>query len=393
MPTHDFLADALLRLEQRIHADAYRGYDPYDALTSPLFKLPILRQQKTLRWGAQQVLKRLPINVRPLLFIPKGYNPVTLGLALHAYTLLKDVFPQKAPFYDERSAFCLSELERLQSKGYSGACWGYDFDWEARYARIPAYTPTVVATGFITNALFEYYRRTKNLQALTLCKSATQFVLNDLQRTWFDGMFCFSYSPLDRQVVLNATLKGARLLAQVYSVTKQAQLLEEAKKTVAFVVSKQQSSGAWSYSQGDARTWADNFHTGYVLDCLDEVIKCSGENTFSACLQKGFAYYEANFFVEDIDGLMPKYYDYALYPIDATAGAQSILTLTRFGKLKSALKVATWLCKHLQRTDGHFAYQKHRYYLNAIPYMRWSSAWMYLALAFLLQAQAHQHGD
>lgn len=119
----------------------------------------------------------------------------------------------------------------------------------------------------------------------------------------------------------------------------------------------------------------------------------AGENTFSACLQKGFAYYEANFFVEDIDGLMPKYYDYALYPIDATAGAQSILTLTRFGKLKSALKVATWLCKHLQRTDGHFAYQKHRYYLNAIPYMRWSSAWMYLALAFLLQAQAHQHGD
>ncbi len=390
MPTHDFLADALLRLEQRIHADAYRGYDPYDALTSPLFKLPILRQQKTLRWGAQQVLKRLPINVRPLLFIPKGYNPVTLGLALHAYTLLRDVFPEKAPFYDERSAFCLSELERLQSKGYSGACWGYDFDWEARYARIPAYTPTVVATGFITNALFEYYRRTKNPQAFRLCKSATQFVLHDLQRTWFDGMFCFSYSPLDRQVVLNATLKGARLLAQVYSVTKQAHLLEEAKKTVAFVVSKQQSSGAWSYSQGDARTWADNFHTGYVLDCLDEVIQCSGENTFSACLQKGFAYYEANFFVEDIDGLMPKYYDYALYPIDATAGAQSILTLTRFGKLESALKVATWLCKHLQRTDGHFAYQKHRYYLNAIPYMRWSSAWMYLALAFLLREQAHQ---
>ncbi|MFN3393810.1 MAG: hypothetical protein ACK424_04565, partial [Candidatus Thermochlorobacter sp.] len=69
---HDFLADSLLRLEQRIHADAYRGYDPYDALTSPLFKLPILRQHKTLRWGAQQVLKRLPINVRPLLFIPKG---------------------------------------------------------------------------------------------------------------------------------------------------------------------------------------------------------------------------------------------------------------------------------------------------------------------------------
>jgi hypothetical protein len=339
MQTLDFLIQSLLRLEARIHADAYRGYDPYDALTSPLFRLPILNQQKILRWGAQQVLKRLPLNVRPLLFIPKGYNPVTLGLCLQAYTALRCVFPDRAAFYDAQSAFCLSELNRLQSKGYSGACWGYDFDWEARYARIPAYTPTVVATGFITHALFEYYRATQHPQALALCQSATEFVLRDLPRTWFDGTFCFSYSPLDKQVVLNATLKGARLLAQVYSVTKVPHLLEEAKKTVAFVVSQQQPTGAWSYSWGDTRTWADNFHTGYVLDCLDEFIKCSGEQAFSDSLQKGFAYYYTHFFVEDSDGLIPKYYDHALYPIDSTAGAQSILTLLRFGRLEKHLKL------------------------------------------------------
>lgn len=185
MQTLDFVTRSFLRLEERIHADAYRGYDPYDALTSPLFKLPILNQQKTLRWGVQQVLKRLPFNVRPLLFIPKGYNPVTLGLCLQAYTALKRVFPDKSAFYDAQSAVCLAELQRLQSKGYSGACWGYDFDWEARYARIPAYTPTVVATGFITHALFEYYRATQHPQALALCQSATQFVLNDLHRSCF----------------------------------------------------------------------------------------------------------------------------------------------------------------------------------------------------------------
>lgn len=377
---------SLRQLEQRIHQAAYRGYDPYDALTSPLFKLPVLRTHKWIRWGAQQLLKRLPLNVRPFLLIPKGYNPVTLGLCLQAYTALQPLFPELQADYASRAQFCLQELDRLQSKGYSGACWGYDFDWEARYARIPAYTPTVVATGFITNALFEHYLATGNLHALELCKSATQFVLRDLQRTEFGETFCFSYSPLDQQVVLNATMKAARLLAQVYSVTKDPLLMETAKKTVAFVVLRQEPSGRWAYSQGDTRTWADNFHTGYVLDCLDEVIRYSGDTTFLPALQRGLEFYEANFFAIAPDGTLPKYYDTQIYPIDATAAAQSILTLVRFGRLEKAVQVARWVSQHLQRRDGQFVYQKHRYFTNRIPYMRWSNAWMYLALSKLLAA-------
>ncbi|MDW8465930.1 MAG: hypothetical protein RML35_07065 [Chloroherpetonaceae bacterium] len=381
------LSESLRRLEQHIHQAAYRGYDPYDALTSPFFKLPFLRRQKWIRWAAQQTLKRLPINLRPLLFIPKGYNPVTLGLCLQAYTTLLTALPEQRGFYASRAEFCLQELVRLQSKGYSGACWGYDFDWEARYGRIPAYTPTVVATGFITNALFEYYQATGNRAAFELCRSATLFVLNDLQRTEFGDTFCFSYSPFDRQVVLNATMKGARLLAQVYSVTKELTLLQAAKKTTAFVLLCQAPSGRWAYSQGDARIWADNFHTGYVLNCLDEVIRHTGEQAFLPALQKGLQFYESHFFVEAPDGIIPKYYDQQLYPIDATAAAQSILTLIRFGKWEKALGVANWTCRHLQRSDGTFAYQKHRYFTNRIPYMRWSNAWMYLGLAKLLAAK------
>ena len=141
-------------------AENYRGYDPFDALLSPLFQLPVLRTNKLARFGAQQVVKRSPVNLRSLLAVPKGENPVTFGLCLQAFTALQQVFVQKAEHYRMQIAICLEQLEALQSKGYSGACWGYDFDWEARYAKIPAYTPTVVATGFITNALFEYYQTT-----------------------------------------------------------------------------------------------------------------------------------------------------------------------------------------------------------------------------------------
>jgi len=377
-----FLSKRLFLLQQYIEREGYRGYDPYDALTSPLFHLPLLNHNKLLRWGFQQVIKRLSINFRPLLGIAKGYNPVTLGLCLQAYTYLASSQHEKNNGI--KFDFLLSELVRLQSKGYSGACWGYDFDWEARYARIPAYTPTVVATGFITNSLFEYYRFTEHPTAFALCESATRFVMHDLNKTVEGETFCYSYSPLDRQVVLNATMKGARLFAQVYSVNGDKRLIEEARKTVEFVVKKQQPSGAWAYAtkKGDARTWADNFHTGYVLDCLDDYQKYSGDRSFEEALQKGLAYYEANFFE---NGEMPKYYDQSLYPIDATAVAQSILTLTRFGKMELATRVVNWTLKNMQDESGYFYYQRTRRGVNKIPYMRWSSAWMFVALTKFLK--------
>ena len=208
--------------------------------------------------------------------------------------------------------------------------------------------------------------------------------MHDLNKTVEGETFCYSYSPLDRQVVLNATMKGARLLAQVYSVNGDKRLIEEARKTVEFVVKKQQPSGAWAYAtkKGDARTWADNFHTGYVLDCLDDYQKYSGDRSFEEALQKGLAYYEANFFE---NGEMPKYYDQSLYPIDATAVAQSILTLTRFGKMELATRVVNWTLKHMQDESGYFYYQRTRRGVNKIPYMRWSSAWMFVALTKFLK--------
>ena len=71
-------------LEDHLETERFRGYDPYDALTSPLFRLPVFRSSKWVRLAAEQALKRSAINLRPLLRIPKGYNPVTLAFVLEA---------------------------------------------------------------------------------------------------------------------------------------------------------------------------------------------------------------------------------------------------------------------------------------------------------------------
>lgn len=376
------LENSLNKLVTYIEKENYRGYDPYDGLKSPIFRLPFLRSNKILRFGFQQVIKRSPINLRPIFFIPKGYNPVTLGLCIQGYAGLVLAFPEKRAEYKRKVEFLIDELEKLIPSGYSGACWGYDFDWAARYSNIPSYQPTIVATGIITNALFIAHEVFKNAKAFNLCESAVEFVLKDIKRTYDeDKDFCFSYSPFDHQEVFNASMKGVRLLAQVYSVTKNEALRSEAKKAAAFVVKHQRNDGAWVYSRSKTGTWVDNYHTGYILDCLDEFIVRTGDHSFDSNLQTGFNYYINNFF--EANG-MPKFYDNRSFPVDCTGASQAMLTLSRFNNCDQALKTAHWMIENMQDKNGFFYFRKFKNYTVKRSFMRWSNAWMFAGSATLL---------
>jgi hypothetical protein len=322
--------------------------------------------------------------VRPLLGIRKGKNPVTFGLMAQGYAYLAVADPARAPHYRERIDTCMRELMALRSKGWSGDCWGYDFDWQARRDRIPPFTPTVVATGFITNGLFTAYNLLDIEAAFGPCESACGFVLRDLNRTVAeDGSFSWSYSPHDSLRVLNATMKGARLCAQVYSVGRDAELATAARDTVRFVAEHQRADGAWPYAVDDPRQWVDNHHTGYILDGLHEYERRTGDTEFADVKERGWRYYREHFFA---DGVVPKYYDGRLYPVDATACAQSLLTLCRFGDLATAQRVADWVMRHMQRRDGGFVYQRRARYVVRTSFMRWSVAWLFCALSAVLFA-------
>lgn len=387
------LSKAIDKLQKYILAERYRGYDPYDGLMSPLFTLPLLRSNKFARFGAQQILRRIPFNWRPLLGVGKGLNPVTLGLSIQAYAYLSQVNGEKSDFYAREIEYCLIGLHQLRSKGYSGVCWGYDFDWQGRYANIQAYTPTVVATGMIENSLYEYYKFYQDPVAKEFILSSAEFVLKGLNRTYEDDTFCFSYSPNDRQVVFNATMKGARILSHAYAISGEARYLEQAGATVRFVINHQRPDGSWPYSIGDARTRVDNFHTGYILDCLDAYQAVVPDLHTHSCIRSGVDFYKKNLFTSD---MVPKYYSNLVYPIDSTGIAQSILTLSRFRDLERATKVAIWAIENMQDKSGHFYYQLHRSWTNRTPYMRWSDAWMFAALSYLqyiLKMDANENLD
>jgi hypothetical protein len=371
---------SLKKLKQYIESQNFKGYDPYDALKSPFFKLPFLKSNKLFRFGTQQLVKRLPFSIRPLLLVPKGYNPVTLGLSIQAYANLYQSDPENREVYLQKIDFLVNDLKSLIPIGFSGACWGYDFDWEARHAKIPAYQPTFVATGIITNALFVAYQITGHQESANLVKSAAEFVIKDLKRTNHGNKFCFSYSPFDQQQVFNASMKGARLITQAYFLSKDEELVKLAKQAVAFVVSQQKEDGSWGYSLTKNGDWTDNYHTGYVLDCLDEYQRLTNDLDYFDNLKIGYSFYRNHFITEEG---APKFYYNNMYPIDCTAASQTILTSFRFGDEELAAKVSKYMAINMQKSNGSFKFRKFKHYTINTSFMRWSNAWMFAALTQL----------
>ncbi len=384
---------ALADTDAYVAREDFSGYDPYDALSSPIFGLPLLRSNHYARMAAQQVVKRLFVNIRPLLGITKKVSAVSLARMLEGYAHLFAIEPSRRDYCRDRIALCLRRIDALRSCGYSGDCWGYEWDWEPHYAAmpIPAGLPNIVATGIVTNALFETHRLTGIQTPLDSCVNAANFVLRDLERTGTtDGGFCWGYFPGDRQLVPNATMKGARLCAQVFSLTGDRELRDAARATVKFVTAHQRPDGAWPYSVGDHRSWVDNFHTGYLLECLDTYEHYADDSSFSSAKTRGWQYYRASFLTKDY---VPKYFDHRVTPIDATACAQTISTLCTFGDVLGAAQAALWILAKMRRPDGGFIYQRHSHFTNRIPYMRWSTAPMFCALARLLFAIDNPRGS
>jgi hypothetical protein len=179
-------------------------------------------------------------------------------------------------------------------------------------------------------------------------------------------------------------MKGARILAQGYHLTKIEELKSKSKNAIAWVMKHQSYNGAWKYSMSKAGTWIDNYHTAYTLDCLEVYITLCDDKSFSNHLKKGFEFYKNNFFEKSGQ---PKFYDKQAWPADCTSAGQSILTLCKFNELSMARQCAEWTIQHMQDKNGYFYFRKFTNRTIKTSFMRWSNAWMIAALTELVLAE------
>ena len=379
LQVHDCLEQTLSYIE----AADYSGYDPYDALNSPLIRAAGAAG-KWVRVGATHLVRRSPVNLRPVLGIRKGHNPKGIGLFLWGSSRLYAA--TREPRYLERVDCLLDMLERLRSHGYSGNCWGYNFDWQSWTFLRPKGTPTVVNTSFIGHALLDCHELTGRQKALDLAVPIKDFILLDLHRTTLDGTFCFSYTPVDTEAVHNANLLGASILARLSRYDEDGRLADAVSASVRYSMRHQRQDGSWFYANTSIQRWIDSFHTGFNLQAIRYILGAGLAQEYRQAYRRGVEYYANNFFLQDGT---PKYYHDRVYPVDIHSPAQAICFFSGEGKPYCDLtdRVLHWMLRHMYSGKGFFYFRTGRFFTNRIPYMRWSQAWAFHAMTAYLLAR------
>jgi hypothetical protein len=366
----------------------FAGHDPFDGLNSKLFQLTPLSRSRAARILWTQLFKRSPLNLRALARVPAEKN--AKGTALFALAALSAFRRSRTKDAESEARALLDDLLSVRLDGWSGAAWGYNFDWQGRAFFAPRGTPTIVPTAFAARALVEATSAFDDQSYLEAARSACDFILRDLYRSHeTEREVCWSYSPLDRTRVFNASLLAAETLGTVGGLTGESELKDWAVRGARYVVNRQREDGSWAYGADGYQSWADNFHTAFILTSLSRIMAAcpACRDEFKDATRRGYQFWRDAFFLADG---WPKYYHDKLYPADAHSAGAGIVALLELqwmdqGALDQAKKVALWALGNLRDGRGFFYYQRRRFYTVRTPHMRWSQAWMLYALSRLLE--------
>jgi hypothetical protein len=380
-----FVEESLAKLKAYIELEEFKGYDPIDIHNT---FLPLSFLGKFSMSAISQVNMRLPLNLRPLLGISKEYNAMAMGVLLHGYCILYELSKDESD--KEHIDFIFDWLVSNYSNGYSGYCWGNNFPWATPGKIVEKGFPNIVTTATVAKGIYKYFNLFKSERALSVLKSISKYILNDLPRYESKSELCFSYTNKEMESCYNANILGAEILAKIYSLNGDRNLKEKVVKSYMFTVNRQKPDGRWNYSidmkSGLERQQID-FHQGYILGSLYEISKLPEFDDIIDLepLKRGLEFYLKKQFLTN--GRSCWRYP-QLYPIESHHHAVGILLFSEIASLNnsylvSSNMIAKFVINEMQDQSGYFYFRKNRFYTNKISYMRWSNAWMFLALASL----------
>ena len=393
MDTKQKVEQSLEAVLQYARQNDYKGYNKYDALESPILhalslKVPFLRLLYS------QLVMRFPVNIRPLLFVPKTRNPKGIALFAMAYMNRYQALGRKEDL--EEARVLLDWLIDHPANYPHGLCWGYQHKWQDVGFYAPAHMPNRVVTYFVDMAMLDFYDLTGETRYFEAARESLHFLLKAPKVLYEDEqMKCLSYVPSEKinWIVMDVSALTGAIVARINTKLQDPELAREAYKLIHFVVDKQTHYGAWYYTHPpkDHPRKHDNYHTGYIVDAIYDYMKYTGDRQFEAVYWKGVKYYAENLFLSDG---APRWANDATYPMDVHGSAQGIISFLKAAKKDSAYvglaeKIALWAIDHMQHPrKGYFYYQKTRFFRKPFTLMRWSNAWMARGLSELLKFYA-----
>jgi hypothetical protein len=402
-PDGQVVRDVLERTLAYARRRSYTGWDYGDGMDSPLRRL-IPGDHRWVNIAFQELAKRAPVNLRPLLLVEQRRNYQGAALFAMANQTLDRLTDQGAagqgaagvghatgpPAVDHgREARSLLEwLVDNRSEGYSGYCGGYQHPIQHLDGRGDPGEPDVVNTSFGVKALLRggaYDERYPEL-----ARSAADFVVEDLNFEPVDdgtgAVIDYHTKHPQAYYTINAGALGARLFVDLYDRFGDPDLRERATAILDHIAALQTDLGGWYYREPrDASHLSmDSHHNGFVIEAFQRY-GAVVDDRYADTLDRALRFYRDVLF--EADGA-PNFDETSAYPRDIHASTQGVLVFTYAGDLAFARQVLQWALENFHAGDGRFYFRTERFFTRRVTLMRWCQAWMAYAMAEYLDACA-----
>lgn len=376
------------RLERWGASRDWVGPDPYEGLNTAIGRMARSRRG---RQAVIQAYKRARFDPPWPLGAAARPNSKALALALSGYSQ-----PAGASL-----AGAGEQLRRLPKRieGLAVApdaesrAWSYHFSVQTRHLFYSEATPNAIATCFVVEALIEASERLGDERHAELALRARPFLLSLFQRDRGGAGPFFAYIARGSELIHNANLLVCAALARLGRLEPDERAAELVAQAAATTLSAQRADGLWPYGDAPNLTWADNFHTAYVLESLAAIEAAHGLGGEE--LRAGFEAWRERFI--EPDGAA-RYFPDRRHPLEPHSYASAIDLLCAIASrdddlggdpLALADRLAASAIRELWLEDeGRFAFRRGPRGLNRRAFMRWTNAPMFRALSRLASARA-----
>jgi len=288
-------------IEKYLLRDDLLTFDPYDIWITNFGKKVKQLYYKNKYIGIVPAgvltIYDLYLNNTPRLGYNKQEYPIVRAQAL--LSLLNLYNNEADNLYLEYAKKDIEWLLSNSSKGYSGYCWGLNFDWV--YSADAIYDkniPFSTHTPYPLEAMVKYYEVTEDKSLIEPITSVFLFFENDIKvMLESTDKLILSYGVEKDRIVVNANAYAMYSYALLLKFLPQKRSYIESKiyKLYNFILSVQKDNGSWLYSPYEDDTFIDCFHSAFVIKNIiktDKIIKLNGADKV---IKNGYNYLIDNF--------------------------------------------------------------------------------------------------
>ena len=277
-------------------------YDPYD-IWKTAFGFYIKALFNRNRWlglvpAAALTVFDTYVNNRLRLFYSRQEYPIIRALA--ALALMNLFKEEQSERFLEWTKTHLHWLENHSCTGFSGHCWGLNFNYAVTKSIVyDSNTPLATMTPYALEAFIEYRDLSGDCAFDELIRGIFRFFDRDIKvMEETNDYMITSYGPFRDRIVTNAVSYAmycfAMLLPYVNS-DEEKRARERVSKLYAFVRRSQGSDGAWAYSP-EGSSFIDCFHSCIVLKNLIKTNRIVPLDGCMEVVERGYRYLQDEFF-------------------------------------------------------------------------------------------------